>query len=183
MNGKNQRDGQHVSRSWLFREQPGLRPARSRPVKTENTAVMRHKRKKRMDDKLISVLRQSLIETARARAEKQRLHQKSGTVLTRLTEAERENLTNSLVEAVASYFRGRVEEVLTDPDNYGGDDLNEIRSQICGAVADDLNSDGCLGGEIEMLLEQATELKRAGEQAPTGNGTTSSSFSGAASLP
>ena len=73
-----------------------------------------------------------------------------------LTEPEQKKLVDQIVDVVTGPMRSRTEEVLVEsPDDYGGDDLHEIRWQICAAVADDLKHG--LGDEIERLLKHALD--------------------------
>jgi len=71
-----------------------------------------------------------------------------------LPEESRERLIAEMVERVGAWFRSRAEEVLEAPWEYG-DDLEGIRMQICGAVAEDLEHDG--GEAIEELMREAYE--------------------------
>ncbi len=74
-----------------------------------------------------------------------------------LPEEARERLIDEMVKWVGDWFRRRAEEVLEEPYSYG-QDLGEIRMQICGAVAEDLELD--YGEAIEELICEAYEKAR-----------------------
>ena len=69
-----------------------------------------------------------------------------------LPEEARGRVMDQMVQWVGEWFRSRAEEVLEDPDQYGKD-LEEVRWQICGAVAEDLEHD--YGEGIEELIRKA----------------------------
>ena len=83
--------------------------------------------------------------------------------ITALPEDAREMLIDKMVEWVGGWFRSRAEEVLEEPWSYG-DDLEAVRWQICGAVAEDLEDD--YGEAIEELIceayKEAGPAKKAG---------------------
>ncbi len=73
-------------------------------------------------------------------------------MLPALPEEARERLIDQMAEWVSGWFRSRAEEVLEEPSSYG-EDLQAIRWQICGAVAQDLELD--YGEAREELISKA----------------------------
>jgi hypothetical protein len=69
-----------------------------------------------------------------------------------LPEEARERLIDDMVGWVGEWFRSRAEVVLEEPWSYG-DDLEEVRQQICGSVARDLEF--LCGQEMEALIREA----------------------------
>jgi hypothetical protein len=70
-----------------------------------------------------------------------------------LTAEQRTILIEKFVDMVAAALRNRAEEVLESPQDYGGNDPFELRWQICGAIADDLNH--YFGDHFEEMLKDA----------------------------
>ena len=69
-----------------------------------------------------------------------------------LPEEARERLIKEMAERVGAWFHSRAEEVLEEPHTYG-EDLEDIRLQICGAVAEDLEQD--YGEGVEAMIRKA----------------------------
>lgn len=73
-------------------------------------------------------------------------------VRSRLPESARINLINEMTKNVADWFQTRAEEVLENPADFDTD-VNGLRWEICGAVAEDLHHHN--GEAIEQLIEEA----------------------------